>query len=519
MSELYTRYIKISKLDADGNDISPTLANLTTITIPWEDGSIAQYNVLGSTSTTEYYNFVVEYEPTSSIDFTDSNIIEEVNIPFTSSLDTSSSQYAGAYSVIVMKGIGSINNQAQQDPLRGYHFNSSLDMGLYQVRTYLQQDLYIRISGSLTMTSGFGNTTFLQFIKSSTESPTYSNSFGYQTWTPGSNFIGSPFFFSGSNAPGTVPVDFDVVIPSQSLSPGDFITLGNSATRITDFAVYSFDPGTTFFITSSYATPAGSTIVLEPPFTSLFKDSDCDVLQGNVLVARPNNQLQDMDFSTSQVKPVNYEALINYTAKKASYPLSSFTQTSILSPEYSSKNVGLSEFYNSGDGFNAQSSVATNVIYFENYGGPYALGGYSNGNKVYPKYIITAEEEVIDVSANDDLSQGTLRQTMGSFANIPEYHGVLGAFPNVKGGLITDAGFIEASFNGLARVASSIINDSQVTTIDLITKVRSGSGVFPSPAAIGGYSDGLLYAGGIENTSAADLPSKAIKILAEKNLI
>lgn len=518
MSELYTRYIKISKLDANGNDISPTLANLTTITIPWEDGSIVQYNVLGSTSAPEYYNFVIEYESTSSIDFTDSNITEEVNIPFTSSL-TSTTNLAGAFSLVVAGGIGNVTNPTQSDPLQGYHYNSSLNLGLYQVRTYLQQDLYIRISGSLTTTSGNGTTPYLRFIKSNTETPASLNTFGFYTFTPGTSWLGTPFYIDGNAAPSTIPVDMDFVIPSQSLSPGDFISLGNKATNTFDFAIYTFDPGTKFFITSSYAAPAGSTIVLEPPFTSLFKNSDCDVLQGNVLVARPNKQLQDMDFSTSQVKPVNYEALVNYNATKASYPLSSFTQTSILSPEYSSKNENLTKFYNSGSGFNAQSSIATNVIYFDKYGGPNALGGYSNSNTIYPKYIVTAEEEVIDIASNDDLSQGTLRQTMASFANIPPYKGELGGFPNIKGGLITNQGFVEASFNGLAQVSSSIVGNSKVTTISLISNVRSGSSVFPSAAAIGGYSDGLLYAGGIENTSAADLPSKAVKILAEKNLI
>ena len=41
----------------------------------------------------------------------------------------------------------------------------------------------------------------------------------------------------------------------------------------------------------------------------------------------------------------------------------------------------------------------------------------------------------------------------------------------------------------------------------------------PLSQNIGGFKEGVLYSGGIENTRAADLPSKVIKILKEKNLI
>lgn len=522
MSELYTRYIKISRLDKDGNDISPTLSNLTSITIPWEDGSIAQYNVLGSTSTSEYYNFVVEYESTSSIDFTDSNIKEEISLPFSSSL----SGIMGTSFIAVgtfVGGIGVVSDPSSVIPRGSYHIRTPDRYKFYKIRTYLQQDLTLRISGSMDVISGTSTTPspFISFIKSSNDQPIFINPLtGFSQFTSGASFIGDKYFFPTGSIPGIVPIDFTTTIPSSSLLPGDFITLGGLSLSVMEFAIYTFESGSEFSVSASYLEPSGSEITLEPPFTEIFTDSDCDVLQGNVIISRPNNQLQDMDFSTSQIKPVNYEALVNYTATKATYPLSSFTQTSILSPEYSSVNTVPT--FNSGSGFNAQSSISTNVIYFDNYIGPDYPGVGPSGrtweNEIYPKYVITPEEEIIDVSANDDISRGTLEQTIASFANIPPFAGTPNGFANIKGGVFTDQGFIEASFNGGVAVFTQTSNTASFTFIRAITNI-TGSNPLPLPQNIGGFTEGVLYPGGIENTRAADLPSKVVKILKEKNLI
>ena len=522
MSELYTRYIKISRLDANGDDISSTLSNLTSITIPWEDGSIAQYNVLGSTSTSEYYNFVVEYESTSSIDFTDSNIVEEISLPFSSSLNGILGTSIIAVNTFI-GGIGIVSDPSSVVPPGSYHVRSSDNYTFYKVRTYLQQDLTLRISGSMDVSSVNSPTDspFIGFIKSSNDQPIIVNpATGLNGFAPGAGFIGDKYYFPSGSTPGIIPIDLTTTIPSSSLLPGDFITVGGLSLNMFESAIFRFEPGSEFSVSASYLEPSGSEITLEPPFSEIFTDSDCDVLQGNVIISRPNNQLQDMDFSTSQIKPINYEALVNYTATKATYPLSSFTQTSILSPEYSSVNTVPT--FNSGSGFNAQSSIATNVIYFDNYIGPDYPGVGQSGrtweNEIYPKYVITPEEEIIDVSANDDISRGTLEQTIASFANIPPFAGTPNGFANIKGGVFTDEGFIEASFNGNVAIFTQTSNTASFTFIRAITNI-TGSNPLPLSQNIGGFKEGVLYSGGIENTRAADLPSKVIKILKEKNLI
>ena len=64
---LYTRFIKISRIDKDGIDNSNALNSLSTINIPWSDGSKATYKVIGKTASPDYYSYVVEYNSTSSL--------------------------------------------------------------------------------------------------------------------------------------------------------------------------------------------------------------------------------------------------------------------------------------------------------------------------------------------------------------------------------------------------------------------------------------------------------------------
>ena len=526
MSELYTRYIRVPRTNKLGVDISNTLSNVTSITLPWEDGSKSQYNVIGSSFTDQYYNYLVNYESTSSIYRSDSGIIENMNVNVTTELSDESNSAAN-WTYVLKRGLGSTS--ISNDPLRGLESggnpNSSFgSYGVYKIKTYLQQDLRIIVSGSITLKSPsatggfFPGDVYISVIKGPTPNLQFYSTTGFISGygpTAGVVEIGDRAIWTPANS-GTVNINIDTTISASELNPGDYISLIARSTSFYNYSTFDIDPGFQFIISSSYTDQTSFNLVIEPPFTTPFEGTNCDVLQGNATIPRPNKQLQDIDYGTSQIMPVNYEALKNYEATKASYPLSAFTQTSILSPEYNSTNE-VSTF-NTGSGFNAQSSVATNVIYYENS----VLSGAGSGapagtfvNEFVVKYIITPEEELIEI-VNDDLVRGMLEQTIVSFANPIPFFGEGNGFISIKGNSfsVSGSGTFELAFNGAPLITTGSQGETQLTIFSNTT----GGQLMPDIAGVGAIG-GLLYSAGIENTSAADLPGKAKKLLAEKNII
>ena len=348
--------------------------------------------------------------------------------------------------------------------------------------------------------------------------------------------------FTWTPAAGTsVAINFTTTFPKNELNPGDYISIIQGSTAGNTYSNFTIEDPTTIRITSSYNANTSMSIILEPPFATRFAGTDCDVLQGNAIISRPNPLFQDIDFSTSQTIPINYDALKNYTAKKATYPLSSFTQTSILSPIYKSTNItnlnstsSKDEIlnFNTGSGYNSISSVGINVLYYEDSSlvsaDPVLAPFTPRINQFQLKYIITPEEELIEITPENTI-QGMVEQTIASFANIPkEYTNsqylsrtIPQPSPNVKGTSFASTGSYDLAYNGNARyfVTSATGSGSEGQSIlELTSNVYDGSfsGYMPN---IPGINGGLLYPAGIENTSAADLPGKAKKLLAEKNLI
>ena len=63
-------------------------------------------------------------------------------------------------------------------------------------------------------------------------------------------------------------------------------------------------------------------------------DQDCDPLLNNAVEPRPNEWLQDVDYSVNATTPINFDQLINFTATKASVPQSNYTQLGFVHSRY-----------------------------------------------------------------------------------------------------------------------------------------------------------------------------------------
>lgn len=68
-------------------------------------------------------------------------------------------------------------------------------------------------------------------------------------------------------------------------------------------------------------------------------DSDCNPLLNNAFDFRPNEWLQDVDYSVNAITPVNFDQLINFTATKATVPQSNYNQLGFVNSRYAGSST------------------------------------------------------------------------------------------------------------------------------------------------------------------------------------
>jgi len=358
--DLYTRFIKISKIDGNGIDNTNSLLELTTITLPWSNGEIARYKVIGSSQKQTYFDYVVEFQSTSSLYYPDASTLDY--------------NFTASYSEIPFRpNPEPISPPTFIPPIQEYPTPptsstfSIIDNKLI-LDTYPQKDIEIQISGTLQVRASNPydirvqaqiNTPSGNYIPPSYKIPSgaplsFVSKFLQRQTTTQSPFIGRWFFPSGSLVPGSVfSFTTEQLSPAPPQNPEPLSRLELLGMKLT--------------VSSSIGTRTSLLTNIEPYLQYRFKNSNCDVLQNNALISRPNNQLQDIDYTTSQTIPVNYQALLNYQAKKATFPKSYFTSTSLINPSYGSSNT--IKIYNTGSSFNTQVSAGTIVLVYSGISG------------------------------------------------------------------------------------------------------------------------------------------------------
>ncbi len=517
MSGLYTRYIKIAKIDSNGNDNTDSLSTLTTITIPWSDGSEARYNVIGISQQTDYFSYVVDYESTSSIYYPDASTLDY--------------NFSGSYTtspiLLQSKGVGDFTYLpiTQSFPIGSYDFPvngpdsilNGIDKAQLKWNTYPQKDISIQFSGSVTANAS-SNAILECMLQDS------NLNFVNPTFTTGPSLVSLVVSIGAGN---TESFNVEWFIPSGSFDPGSSLRIVATSPLITTL---TFDPTTFLHVSSSVGNRTELQAVIEPYLDYKFTNSDCDVLQNNVLISRPNPFIQDIDYNTSQIIPTNYLALKNYTATKGTYPESNFTITSILNPSYGSKNQTIDfNVYNPQSGTTAfgdpvnigtygqtpSATISSNfAVYFK------ALATYPQGSgKKYqrfePSYLITPNEKLLEITS-DNLIIEQLKQ---AFNPIP--------FPSSKFGdpigpltfksvSFSSTGSYTGNYTGIGRVSTGSQGD---IFLDIFFNTNGGFNGLPDNLPEVRNAGGLVFPTSIEFSETPDLPSKAKEILSKNNLI
>ncbi len=331
------RYIKISRIDKNGVDQTPTLQSLNKITIPYSTGDIT-YTVI---NITERLTFFLYYVNLAGVEWDDR---AEIKYDFTGSILNSSKRYqttqdmSGAPDLYIKFPIISSSNDnlnfLNLGPSTNFDNNNSLNT--YRLLTYPQETLQIDFSGSVMFepfTSGFGvsSEVALVLLKKDGVEPILLQSSPYSIPSSKQSFtlnktlpITSSFHISASL--------------SSSLQPGDslFAALGAFPTSGNEQVTASFTSDTTFTISSSNATGQQVGLVAEPYFGSndFNRALDCQPLLNNAERVRKHNLYQDIDYSAGVNEPVNFDLLISGSATRAEVQFSNYTTRRHIIPRY-----------------------------------------------------------------------------------------------------------------------------------------------------------------------------------------
>tara|TARA_R110001583_G_scaffold2725_23_gene19186 strand:+ start:757 stop:3222 length:2466 start_codon:yes stop_codon:yes gene_type:complete len=334
-------YIKISRTDGNGIDITSALEALETIVMPLSTGN-KSFSILNRTKEPEYFLFYVSMTGTEDIPAADKS---SPNYSFSGSYNVVLSSFRGTPPITVTVDnhnfflTGSTSNLG---PGLGTGVNP---IDSYRITTLPAKNIGIHISSSFNV-----------FIDAS-------GKYGDASITASARILSNPL------TPGSVPSNPTVLSTSvitqsfQDLSSVDFIYSGSyevfstiSASQFTPGDCLYFDidffapefgdlqPTSATFnngifeISSSAAVINPKDMSVEPYFTSPFYGTDCDVMYGDVSQGVSNPFFQDVDYSVGIITPTNYIALRDNTATKAVVPQSMFTINSLINPGYGSKN-------------------------------------------------------------------------------------------------------------------------------------------------------------------------------------
>jgi hypothetical protein len=378
--------IRISKTDADGNDLSIPLNNLISISTTSELGS-KTYTFAGSPTDlgTDYIYTIAnsQTQPT----YTGNNIMKNsfaVNVNPNGNLNVSST----AEQFLV-------NNPSQYT---GYTFfplsqtNYSQKIFLTDHNSFFPTES-VFISGSGEMVYHYSNDSVLNVAPGKVKTTVSRNVWipgGYGTNWAGDIQMAMVQVYTLDDASSDVkviwdcagdwqqitssPVGFDKLIDFTQVSyatldaEGDFIATDDKTKYYIGFLTESVyisnpaNPSTIRFINGAGGTGPQISIsasqaslnldnqgtistILQSSYPSGFQNSDCDVLQGNAVIDRVGTLYYDVDYATSATTAVNEAAILNGTAEYANVQNSNYSTLAHINPRYKGSRT-TSEYVN-----------------------------------------------------------------------------------------------------------------------------------------------------------------------------
>ena len=379
------KYIKISKIDANGVDKTIVLQTLTELTIPYSTGNI-RYDILDIVEKPTYFLYRVD---NPNLEWADRADIE---YDFTGSFTTTSIS-----TDYIPKGIELPISNSLTDNLSFFNPNT----GEYIVNTYPQKDLEIHFSGSITTNGSLADLRLS--IRTGDINSDNPSSLSFIDIPAGSS---TSFHISASLNP-----------TSSLLPPGGKISIRHRRDALGNISSFTLSSDTYISINSSVASGPSLNTVPEPYFSSDFsKALDCQPTLNNAVINRSSNIYQDIDYGSGIMIPTNFELLISGSALKASVQDSNYTLLRHTNPRYNgsrSTSQKLNEWTKGDEGTYGKTptveSLKTHVAYCD------WIGGYPpekmNASAAHIQYMIKDDGTVLDPNTN----KASLPTAQGTF--------------------------------------------------------------------------------------------------------
>ena len=308
------RYIKVARIDGDGNDITNTLENLTEITLNISAGN-RTYPIVNRTRQNDFYLYYINPPGTNDIPLVDH---ATPLYKFTGSMDLE--QVGKAYGAIDFDTFFIPISSSIEDSL---NFYNSTDKS-YQINTYPQKDLHINLTGS---------------VRHETSNPLAASELGIYLINPNdlnyNSILSTPIATTTYNTTGTSSINIKGTLAASDITPGyEIRAIFRKSAGGVGSLFAKFESGTELLISSSAATGDQKTAILEPYLSQLFFNQGCDVLINNVSQGIPNPFINDLDYSTTTTVPINFDDVVSGSATKSTIPQSHYTQLSSIIPRY-----------------------------------------------------------------------------------------------------------------------------------------------------------------------------------------
>ena len=424
------QYIKISKIDKTGVDLTTQLESINTLVLP-SGSSFAEYTIKNKSRFKDYFLYYVTPPDRNNIS---NDITSSLKYDFTGSL--------GGIGSEIDLGVGGV--AVPYPTLTGTTGSQSITYDTSQERIQLttspQKDLHLRTSAFYVTSSA---EVFVELFKA--DSVLSPGSITRLTTSEAiiAGGIKGPFTrqlsITGSN---TGDVFFvGATADSFPFSGGPFVSVSGplNGLKLTPFNI---------FISSSAATGDNLQTIIEPYFTTNFYRSEYDVLQNNATKGIPNQLLQNVDYN-SGIIPTNIEAIMSGSAVKADIPQSNYEISSLINPSYNRSLVQSSDVNvydplarrtDFGDSVNigtygqtpSVSSLDTTIYEFEWGGGTTPEILDYGAIKMGKLLSVSSPELVRTINPSDQLEEKIINMT-----DIPESewanYGLTGSFTQSSG--------------------------------------------------------------------------------------
>jgi hypothetical protein len=373
------KFIKIARIDDQGNDNTLSLQELNTVRIKFSDVGIIDYPI---TSIAKYDNyFLFGVVPTNRTSSTDNEIL---NYRFSASYTR---DFASGVSYII-DNYGDYGAEAYDD-LNYFDINT----GEYTLGNQSNIPITFTVSASVTASA---DSTVNLYINSNIQGVVATKSQFFDVSSAQNKYIMSASYT------GTPLINEYFYL---SISPGSNIQFTGS-----------------FFVTQSTVPQAGISdlVVLEPFIDENFINSNYDVLAGNAVIPRYSELYMDVDYSTNTIQAVNLASIIDGTATRAAVQDSNYTTAAHISPRYIGKELTSAKFNEWTEGDISYGKVPNvsnpevNFVSFKSLNGTSPQWGNNNVDmtQVNIEYIIDNNNSITKpINDSEGINLNTIRQT------------------------------------------------------------------------------------------------------------